>query len=187
MKLWPRPLRSSASGLLGVTVALTGSIVETACQQSKTHEANRTTKLSAVSFRGNVIRAVDGDTIVVERDGLGSRITVRLLGVDTPETHDPRKPVQCYGPEAANFTRTWATGRVLVRPEPQTNDVLDRYGRTVAYVYVYRHRRDLGESLLRRGFAHVYVFRGRNFLKLARYRMVEFEAKVRKVGLWGNC
>src|SRR6516165_2102483 len=52
-----------------------------------------------------VVQVLDGDTIVVRRAG-GADETIRLLGVDTPETHHPRKPVQCYGPEAAAYTQS---------------------------------------------------------------------------------
>src|ERR1700712_4979289 len=63
-----------------------------------------------------VIRAIDGDTVVV-RTSSGRTETVRLLGIDTPETHDPRKPVQCFGPEAAAYTKRELTGRA-VRLQP---------------------------------------------------------------------
>ena len=56
----------------------------------------------AVSRQYRVVQVLDGDTVVVQRDG-GAE-TIRLLGVDTPETHHPRKPVQCYGPEASAYT-----------------------------------------------------------------------------------
>ena len=55
-----------------------------------------------------VTQVVDGDTIVVA--GVG---TVRLIGVDTPETVDPRKPVQFFGKEASEFTRRMAQGKVV--------------------------------------------------------------------------
>ena len=55
-----------------------------------------------------VTRVVDGDTIVVA--GVG---TVRLIGVDTPETVDPRTPVQFFGKEASEFTRRMAQGQVV--------------------------------------------------------------------------
>jgi micrococcal nuclease len=56
----------------------------------------------AVSQEYRVVQVFDGDTIVVQRGEY--RDTIRLLGVDTPETHHPTKPVQCYGPEASAYT-----------------------------------------------------------------------------------
>ena len=55
-----------------------------------------------------VERVIDGDTIIVERGAYHD--TIRLLGVDTPETHHPRKPVQCFGPEASAYTHVAAHG-----------------------------------------------------------------------------
>jgi micrococcal nuclease len=54
-----------------------------------------------------VSRAIDGDTIVVRAPN-GHTDTVRILGVDTPETHHPRKPVQCFGPEGCGLYRAAA-------------------------------------------------------------------------------
>ena len=76
-----------------------------------------------------VERVVDGDTLVL--DG-GER--VRLIGVDTPETVHPSKPVEAFGKEASAFTRRTAEGRsVRLEYEPRTART-DRYGRTLAYV-----------------------------------------------------
>src|SRR6478609_637892 len=82
--------------------------------------------------RGTVSRVVDGDTVIVQA---GSRtLDVRLLGIDTPETVDPRKPVGCYGPEASAFTKHLVTGRaVTLRYDRELHD---RYGRFLAYVWL---------------------------------------------------
>src|SRR5690349_9176058 len=56
-----------------------------------------------------VEKAVDGDTLQVRINGVLD--TVRLIGVDTPETHDPRKPVQCFGETAAAFTKSLTEGK----------------------------------------------------------------------------
>lgn len=132
------------------------------------------------TFRGTVTHVADGDTLRI-----GGQ-TIRLLGVDTPETHDPRKPVQCYGPQAAAFTTAWATGQpAIARTEDSSGDTTDRYGRTIAYVTV--HHRDLGATLLRRGYATVYAFGGRQFKKLERYERLERVAREQKRGRWGAC
>jgi micrococcal nuclease len=72
---------------------------------------------------------IDGDTFIVR--GVGR---VRLIGVDTPETVDPRRPVQYFGKEASDFTHRIAEGEV-VRLEFDV-DRKDRFGRTLAYVYL---------------------------------------------------
>src|SRR5262245_104184 len=77
-----------------------------------------------------VERVVDGDTMVIAG---GDR--VRLIGVDTPETHHPTKPAEPFGQEAFAFTRRMVEGRqVVLRFDP--GEIKDRYGRTLAYVYV---------------------------------------------------
>src|SRR5438477_9852846 len=82
--------------------------------------------------RGTVARVVDGDTVIVRA---GSRtLDVRLLGIDTPETVDPRRPVGCYGPEASAYTKHLLTGGpVRLVYDRQLHD---GYGRWVAYVYL---------------------------------------------------
>src|SRR5437868_7924453 len=78
---------------------------------------------------------VDGDTIAVNMNG--SVETVRFIGVDTPETHKPNTPVQCYGQDAAAYTKMRISqfGKVRLQADPlDTNR--DRYGRLLRYVYL---------------------------------------------------
>jgi micrococcal nuclease len=127
-----------------------------------------------------VERVVDGDTIVVSG---GER--VRFIGVDTPETKDPRKPVQCFGREASARTEQLlppGTGVVLVYDV----DRADRYGRTLAYVYRARDSLFVNASLVRDGYAVVLtvppnVAKADEFVQLAR------EAREANRGLWRAC
>src|SRR2546430_16342935 len=64
----------------------------------------------AATAEWTVVRVVDGDTVEVARGGSDTD-TVRLLGINTPETHHPTKPVECFGPEAAAFTEEHLAGR----------------------------------------------------------------------------
>src|SRR3989344_374405 len=76
----------------------------------------------------------DGDTIAVDMNG--TEETIRFIGVDTPETHDPRKAVQCFGQAAANFTKNLiGTSNVRLEADP-LNTNLDRYSRLLRYVYL---------------------------------------------------
>lgn len=125
-----------------------------------------------------VVRAVDGDTLKLS-DGR----TVRLIGVDTPETHHPRKPVQCYGPEAAAFTAATATGRtVTLQVDRETRD---RYGRTLAYVYL-PDGQMLNEVLVREGYARTLPIRP-NTAYAARFKADADAAKAEGKGLWRAC
>ena len=86
-----------------------------------------------------VVHVSDGDTITVQ---VGERTEkVRILGADTPETVDPRKPVQCYGPEASAHTKARLKPGTRVQLETDA-EVRDKYGRLLAYVYVDGERHD---------------------------------------------
>jgi len=74
-------------------------------------------------------RVVDGDTIILDGNE-----KIRLIGVDTPETKDPRKPVQYFGKEASVFTKRMVEGK-NIRLEYDWQKI-DKYGRTLAYVYL---------------------------------------------------
>ncbi len=129
-----------------------------------------------VSQQRFCVRVIDGDTI--ELDG-GER--VRLIGVDTPETVDPRRPVQYFGKEASAFTRRMVEGKD-VRIE-QDQESRDQYGRTLAYVYL-PDGTFLNAEIIRQGYGHAYTrfpFRyERQFVELER------EARENDRGLWAR-
>lgn len=130
----------------------------------------------------HVAFAVDGDTIVV--DTPGGQETVRFIGVDTPETHDPRKPVQCYGPEAAAFTKAEVQGKqVKLVADPLDTD-RDRYDRLLRYVYL-PDGTLLNLKLIQtgRGFYYPYF----PFSKKVDFALAEKGAQLKSVGLWANC
>ena len=134
--------------------------------------------------RGTVVRAVDGDTIIVR--GGGDRIEdVRLLGIDTPETVDPRRPVGCYGPEASAFTKHLVTGRtVILRYDPELHDP---YGRFLAYGWLAGPRPlFVNAELVRRGYARSYPFTP-NTVHAALFAALERSAAVAGRGLWHAC
>jgi micrococcal nuclease len=87
---------------------------------------------SGLIVHGTVVRAVDGDTIIVA-DGDRTE-DVRLIGMDTPETVDPRRPVGCYGPQASAYTKHLLTGRRVTLEYDRVQR--DRYGRYLAYVFL---------------------------------------------------
>jgi micrococcal nuclease len=131
---------------------------------------------------GRVVKVVDGDTIHVQ---LGpTREKVRYIGVDTPETKDPRRPVGCFGQEASAFNERLVGGELvrLVRDvEPR-----DRYGRLLAYVYRARDDLFVNAELARLGYAQPLsippdVRFADRFAALAR------EARQQRRGLWAAC
>ncbi|MEY3362009.1 MAG: hypothetical protein RL531_1728 [Actinomycetota bacterium] len=129
---------------------------------------------------GTVVRTLDGDTIDVR---LGARVQrVRLIGVDTPETHAPGRPVGCYGPQAAAFTAEVLTGaRVRLEDDVERTD---RYGRRLAYVHVGGRR--FNDVLLARGYARLLVIPP-NGTHAREMLAEEMAARRERRGLWGAC
>lgn len=130
---------------------------------------------------GRVVRAVDGDTLEVRLDD-GATETVRLIGVDTPETVKPDTPVQCFGPQASRFEHREVEGqrvRLLTGVEPR-----DFYGRLLAYAWV--KGRFLEAELLRRGLARTLPFHP-NDRFAARFAHLERNAAKAGKGLWNAC
>jgi micrococcal nuclease len=81
-----------------------------------------------------VERVVDGDTVVVRLDG--QSVKVRLIGVDAPESADPRKPVQRFAHESAAFLRQLVEGKTVRLAHEPAGARLDKYGRVLAYLYL---------------------------------------------------
>ena len=140
-------------------------------------------------LEGVVTKVVDGDTLVVKVEGELRR--VRLIGVDTPETVHPRKPVQYYGREASAFTKQALSGRRVwleydVAP-------LDKYQRHLAYVWLERPGRD--EEVVRRGMFNAMLLlegygRTMTIQPNSRYAdlfaRLQTEARKAGRGLWGR-
>jgi len=127
---------------------------------------------------------VDGDTISVDMNGTSE--TVRFIGVDTPETHKPNTPVQCYGPAAAAYTQNRiksAGSRVrLVADSLSTNR--DRYNRLLRYVYL-SDGTNLDQELVAKGYAFAYV--SFPFTRSDTFSAAQANAQKQALGLWGNC
>jgi micrococcal nuclease len=127
-------------------------------------------------------RFVDGDTIAVNMNG--NVETIRMIGIDTPETHKPNTPVQCYGPEAANFTKT-LIGSQSVRLQADSLDTnRDRYGRLLRYVYL-PDGRLVETELINNGYAFAYTLFP--FQKKEEFSAHMQAAQAAKKGLWTAC
>jgi endonuclease YncB( thermonuclease family) len=130
----------------------------------------------------HVTHAVDGDTIDVAQGS--DKEIVRFIGVDTPETHDPRKPVQCFGQVAAAHTKQLLEGKdVRLAPDPEDSD-RDKYGRLLRYIYL-PDGTLVNAALIRDGYGFAYVVFP--FAKLDQFRQLESSARQANRGLWAGC
>lgn len=124
----------------------------------------------------------DGDTIAVKMNGTVEAI--RFIGVDTPETHKPNSPIQCYGPAAAAFTkRTIGNQRVRLEADP-LNTNRDRYNRLLRYVYL-PDGTLLNQQLVANGYGFAYL--QFPFSKKDTFSEAQDSAQQQRKGLWTNC
>jgi endonuclease YncB( thermonuclease family) len=100
--------------------------------------------------RVTVTRVVDGDTVELK-----DSTKVRLIGMNTPESVDPRRPVQAYGKEASAYTKELLQGKEVLLREGQTPK--DKYGRTLAWLWL-PDGRFVNALLVQQGYAQVYTF-----------------------------
>lgn len=153
----------------------------------KTYEAGP----SAVQVQGvtgeraYVDKVIDGDTMDVTIEG--SKYKVRFIGVDTPETKDPRRPVGCFGKEAASETKSLIEGRMVILQKDVSST--DRYDRLLRYVYLPVDDSKMifiNDYLVREGYAKVLTYPpdvkfNEQFLE------AEKQAREQNRGLWGKC
>ena len=132
-----------------------------------------------------VVRPVDGDTLVARAGG--RTFYVRLLGIDTPETHRPGTPVECGGAQASARMNALAPPGAHIRLETDpTQDRVDRYGRLLAYVWLPDGQ--LAETKqLESGWATTYVFHGRPVSLFPRLAAAAHAAREGQRGVWANC
>jgi endonuclease YncB( thermonuclease family) len=129
-----------------------------------------------------VTKFTDGDTITVDMNGTPEKI--RMIGVDTPETNDPRKEVQCFGKAASNFTKQLiGNKRVRLEADP-TNADRDRYNRLLRYVYL-PDGTLINAEIIKQGYGFAYTFF--QFTKLEEFKKYQNEAEYDGRGLWGSC
>ncbi|MDB4897559.1 MAG: micrococcal nuclease-like protein [Firmicutes bacterium] len=125
-----------------------------------------------------VVRVVDGDTIEVE--SAGQTFKVRLIGVNTPETVDPHKPVEPFGPEASAYTKQRLSGQsVRLEYDVEHND---HYGRALAYVWLGQEL--FNATLVQEGYAQIMTIPP-NVKYVDQFHQLQVSAREGKRGMWG--
>lgn len=130
-----------------------------------------------------VVRVVDGDTIVLK---IGSRReTIRLIGVNTPETVKPNWPVECFGPEASAFAKSLLPAGTLVRIKRDV-EARDKYGRLLLYVWRSIDDMFVNLELVRGGYARTMSIKP-NASLASDFAQASLDAKNAHRGLWAAC
>jgi micrococcal nuclease len=130
-----------------------------------------------------VIKVVDGDTLKVVVQGQPE--TVRVIGLDTPETVDPRKPVQCFGKAAAaKMTELVGEKEVVLVADP-TQGERDKYQRLLRFVFL-PDGTDVGLSLIQGGYAYEYTYQNNPYAYQVSYKAAEVTAQQSNLGLWNS-
>lgn len=130
----------------------------------------------------SVTEFIDGDTIAVNMNGKTEK--VRFIGVDTPETHDPRKAVQCFGVAAADFTKHLiGSNKVRLESDP-LNTNRDRYDRLLRYVFL-PNGTLVNAEIIKRGYGFAYT--GFPFEKSDEFLSYQTKAREQNKGLWSSC
>ena len=129
-----------------------------------------------------VIKVVDGDTIAVDIDGVSE--TIRLIGINTPETVDPRKPVECFGVEASNKAKELLSGKLVALEKDISQDERDKYGRLLRYVRI-KDGLFYNLEIIKQGYAYEYTY-NTPYKYQGEFNEAENNARTKKLGLWAD-
>lgn len=161
-----------------LTESINNTYIDTLKQDTSAHELFQN---SEMDIYYEVIKVIDGDTIDVQIDGTVQRL--RLIGLNTPETVDPRKPVECFGKEASDKAKELLFGKRVRLELDTTQQNSDIYGRLLRYVFL-EDGLFYNKYMIEHGFAYEYTYR------VPYYYQKEFKdaqriAQEKGIGLWG--
>ncbi len=160
-----------------------------------TSQKDKQVFIDNLHFDYKVVGVVDGDTVDIERlDGekvfnIDKIVRVRLLGINTPEIIDSRRPVESFGKEASNYLKDLADGKIAALELDDSQGLLDKYGRVLAYIYI----KDSGfqndnilfvnEEEIKDGYAYEYTY-NTPYKYQEEFKYMESFARQKYMGLW---
>lgn len=131
---------------------------------------------------GTIDRVIDGDTVDVVLGGEVKRF--RLIGIDTPEVVDPRKPVQCFGQEASAHLKNMLVDQIVTIEYDASQGEIDKYGRSLGYLFL-TDGTNVAEKMILDGYGYEYTYdkpyKYQNIFKIA-----EQDARDSERGLWSS-
>lgn len=174
--------------LIGITVPTQDANKHNASTslQTQTQRTNNSESLETIAQEKtltelySVTKVVDGDTIEVNMDGKTEKL--RLIGIDTPETVDPRKPVQCFGREASNKAKELLEGKKVRLESDTSQDNRDKYDRLLRYVHL-EDGTSYNKLIIAEGYAHEYTY-NTPYKYQSEYKQAQKDAENAQKGLW---
>lgn len=136
--------------------------------------------VSAPGVQAHIHRVIDGDTLEVIING--EKQKVRLIGVNTPETVDPRRPVQCFGKEASNYAKQLLTNQTVFLESDPSQGSIDKYHRLLRYVWL-DAKTNVNELLIADGYAYEYTY-NTPYKYQSVFKAAQQEAQNAARGLW---
>lgn len=124
---------------------------------------------------------IDGDTIKIDYEG--KETSVRLIGVNTPETVDPRKTVECFGQEVSQYLRNLLEGKKVKIEADYSQTDRDKYDRLLRYIYL--DGEDVGYMVINNGYGYEYTY-NYPYIKQSEYKQAQEEAEKNSRGLWAE-
>ena len=127
----------------------------------------------------HVTRVVDGDTFIVQNGSRTER--VRIIGINTPESVDPRRQVECLGVEASKELKQKIENQKVILTEDATQQSVDRYGRWLRHVFL--GKENVGKYMIQQGLAYEYTYAA-PYVYRDEYKKAQLEAQLENRGLW---
>jgi micrococcal nuclease len=127
-----------------------------------------------------VVKVVDGDTLDVDLNG--QTVRLRLIGINTPETVDPRSPVECFGREASDRAKQLLNGQTVRLENDPSQQERDRYDRLLRYVWL-ADGRSFNFEMIVQGYAYEYTY-DLPYKYQAQFKQAQAYASTKQLGLW---
>ena len=145
---------------------------------------NSSPHASALSFASDtpfqVVKVVDGDTVDIAQDDKSVR--VRLIGINSPENVDPRRPVECFGKEASNHAKEILSGKTVRIELDSSQGMYDKYGRLLAYI-ILQGGASFNQKMIAEGYAYEYTY-DRPYKYQKTFKAAQVNAHEHLLGLW---
>lgn len=129
-----------------------------------------------------IVKVVDGDTVDITQ--AGDTMRVRLIGINSPESVDPRRPVECFGKEASNHAKEILGGKTVRIELDSSQDRYDKYGRLLAYI-VLPDGALFNQKMVAEGYAYEYTY-DRPYKYQKTFKAAQVNARLNLLGLWSS-